>query len=88
MIPESNVQNLMLKEEIVKAVEDGKFHIYSVKTIDEGIEILTGVKAGKRLEDGTFEKDTVNYRVDQRLEQMAERLREFASILAEDKRKP
>jgi lon-related putative ATP-dependent protease len=88
MIPESNVQNLMLKEEIVKAVEDGKFHIYSVKTIDEGIEILTGVKAGKRLEDGTFEKDTVNYRVDQRLKQMAERLREFVSILAEEKKKP
>src|SRR5512136_1392566 len=55
MIPESNVQNLMLKEEIVKAIEDGKFHIYSVKTIDEGIEILTGAKAGMRLEDGTFE---------------------------------
>jgi lon-related putative ATP-dependent protease len=88
MMPESNVQNLMLKEEIVKAVEDGKFHIYSVKTIDEGIEILTGVKAGKKLEDGTFEKDTVNYKVDQRLKQMAERLREFPSILAEEKKRP
>jgi predicted ATP-dependent protease len=87
MIPESNVQNLMLKEEIVKAVEDGKFHIYSVKTIDEGIEILTGVKAGKRIEDGTFEKDTVNYKVDQRLKQMAERLRQFPSILFEEKKK-
>ena len=88
MIPESNVQNLMLKEEIVKAVEDGKFHIYSVRTIDEGIEILTGVKAGKRLEDRTFEKDTLNYKVDGRLRQMAEKLREFASFLAEEKKKP
>jgi lon-related putative ATP-dependent protease len=88
MIPESNVQNLMLKEEIVKAVEDGKFHIYSVKTIDEGMEILTGVKAGKRLEDGTFEKDTINHKVDQRLKQMAERLREFPSISAGEKKKP
>jgi lon-related putative ATP-dependent protease len=88
MIPESNVQNLMLKEEIVKAVEDGKFHIYSVKTIDEGIEILTGVKAGKRLEDGTFEKGTLNYKADERLKQMAERLREFASFQPEEKKKP
>ena len=88
MIPESNVQNLMLKEEIVKAVEDGKFHIYSVKTIDEGIEILTGVKAGKRLEDGTFEKDTLNYKVNERLRQMAEKLREFASFSTEEKKKP
>jgi len=88
MIPRSNVQNLMLKEEIVKAVEDGKFHIYSVRTIDEGIELLTGVKAGKRLEDGTFEKDTLNYKVDERLKQMAEKLREFASFLSEEKKKP
>jgi len=87
MIPESNVQNLMLKEEIVKTVEDGKFHIYSVKTIDEGIEILTGIKAGKRLADGSFEKDTVNYKVDQRLKQMAEKLREFPPFLTEGEKK-
>jgi predicted ATP-dependent protease len=87
MMPESNVQNLMLREEIVKAVEDGKFHIYSVKTIDEGIEILTGAKAGMRLENGTFEKDTLNYKVDERLRQMAEKLREFASFLSEEKKK-
>jgi lon-related putative ATP-dependent protease len=87
MIPESNVQNLMLKEEIVKAVEDGKFHVYSVKNIDEGIELLTGVKAGKRLEDGSFEKDTVNHKVDQRLKQMAEKLKEFPSFLTEAEKK-
>jgi lon-related putative ATP-dependent protease len=72
MIPESNVQNLMLKEEIVDAVKEGKFHIYPVKTIDEGIEVLTGVKAGERGEDGT-----VNYLVDKHLKDMAEKLREF-----------
>jgi predicted ATP-dependent protease len=77
MIPESNVQNLMLKEEIVEAVKEGKFHIYSVKTIDEGIEILTGAKAGAKRSDGTFEDETVNSRVDKRLKEMAERLREF-----------
>ena len=78
MIPESNVQNLMLKEEVVEAVEQGKFHLYSVKTIDEGIEVLTGVKAGERRQDGTFEEGTVNYKVDKRLNEMAEKLREFA----------
>jgi lon-related putative ATP-dependent protease len=87
MIPESNVQNLMLKEEIVDAVKEGKFHIYSVKTIDEGIEILTGVKAGERQKDGTFEKETVNYRVDKRLREMAEKLREFPEFFMEQKKK-
>ncbi|MBY9013563.1 MAG: ATP-dependent protease, partial [Candidatus Lokiarchaeota archaeon] len=79
MIPESNVQNLMLKEEIVDAAKNGKFHIYSTKTIDEGIEVLTGIKAGERQRDGTFLKDTVNYLVDKNLRKMAEKLKEFPS---------
>jgi predicted ATP-dependent protease len=79
MIPESNVQNLMLKEEVVEAVEKGEFHLYSVKTIDEGIEVLTGVKAGERRKDGTFEEDTVNYKVNKRLSEMAEKLTEFGA---------
>ena len=77
MIPESNVQNLMLKEEVVDAVKEGKFHIYSVKTIDEGIEVLTGVKAGESRTDGTFEDGTVNYLVDKQLRDMAEKLKEY-----------
>ena len=77
LIPESNVQNLMLKEEVVEAVKEGKFHIWSVKTVDEGIEILTGVKAGARQEDGTFEEDSVNDRVDKRLRELAEKMRDF-----------
>lgn len=87
MIPESNVQNLMLKEEIVEAVKKGKFHIYSVKTIDEGIELLTGVKAGEQRQDGTYEKGTVNERVDKRLQEMAEKIRQFPPILADEKTK-
>jgi lon-related putative ATP-dependent protease len=78
LIPESNVQNLMLKEEVLEAVREGKFHIWSVKTVDEGIEILTGVKAGARQEDGTFEEDSVNGRVDKRLRELAEKLKDFA----------
>ncbi len=83
MIPESNVQNLMLKEEIVDAVKKGKFHIYSVKTIDEGIEVLTGIKAGERRKDGTFEEGTVNFKVDERLKEMAEKLKAFPQFLLE-----
>ena len=77
MIPESNVRNLMLKKEVVEAVNAGKFHIYPVKTIDEGIEVLTGKPAGKRLPDGTFEKDSVFDLVDKRLTEMAETSKRF-----------
>jgi lon-related putative ATP-dependent protease len=86
MIPESNIQNLMLKEEVVDAVKAGQFHIYSAKTIDEGIEVLTGIKAGKRLKDGTFEDGTVNYRVNKQLEDMAEKLKEFPSAPTVEKK--
>jgi lon-related putative ATP-dependent protease len=85
MIPESNVQNLMLKEEVVEAVKAGKFNIYSVKTIDEGIEALTGKKAGVRREDGTFEEGTVNYLVDKQLGVMAEQLKRFLPFGGEEK---
>ncbi|MCW4025670.1 MAG: AAA family ATPase [Candidatus Bathyarchaeota archaeon] len=77
MIPDSNIQNLMLKEEIIEAVKAGQFSIYSAKTIDEGIEILTGTKAGEREADGTFEEGTVNYLVDKQLKAMADKLKEF-----------
>jgi predicted ATP-dependent protease len=77
IIPESNVGNLMLKEAVVDAVRQGNFHIWPVSHIDEGIEILTGVPAGSRLEAGSFEEGTVNGRVDRRLRQLAERLVNF-----------
>jgi lon-related putative ATP-dependent protease len=77
LIPNSNVRNLMLKDDVVEAVEKGKFHIYPVKTIDEGIEVLTGLKAGRRLKDGSFEPDSINNRVQKRLTSLAEKLRDF-----------
>jgi len=86
MIPESNVQNLMLKEEVVDAAKTGKFHIYSAKSIDEGIEILTGTRAGKKCQDGTFEEGTVNYRVNKQLMNMAEILKEFPSAPTGEKK--
>lgn len=87
MIPESNVQNLMLKEEILDAVKEGKFHISAVSTIDQGIESLTGVRAGAKRKDGTFEKETVNDRVDKRLREMAEKLGEFPPFYPGEKAK-
>ncbi len=85
IIPESNTQNLMLKEEVVEAIKKGKFNIYSVKDVDEGLEILTGIKAGKRLKDGNFEKNSINRRVQNRLEQLAKGMKEFAK--EEEKKK-
>ncbi len=87
LVPESNVQNLMLKEEVVQAIKKGKFHVYSVSNVDEGIELLTGIKAGKRLKDGTFEKNTINKRVQNRLDQLAKGVKEFEKK-EEGKRKP
>ena len=77
MIPASNVQNLMLKEEILKAAKEGKFSIFPARTIDEGIEFLTGVPAGEQQADGSYKEGTVNYLVNRRLQEMAETVREF-----------
>jgi lon-related putative ATP-dependent protease len=74
MIPRSNVQHLMLNEEVVEAVRQGRFHIYPVSTIDEGMEILTGVNAGQLKNDGTYDPGTVNYRVNKRLAEMTQRM--------------
>jgi predicted ATP-dependent protease len=77
LIPHQNVRNLMLREDVVKSIQDGQFHIYQVKTIDEGIEILTGIPAGERQADGTYPEGTVNYLIDKRLREYAEKLKEY-----------
>lgn len=77
IIPTDNVPNLMLKENVVEAVRAGKFHLWPVRTIAEGIEILTGVPAGERGEDGAYEPDSVFGRVSARLRQLAERMAKF-----------
>jgi lon-related putative ATP-dependent protease len=77
MIPESNVANLMLKDDVLQAVRDGQFRIWPVRTIDEGIEILTGVKGGECLPDGGFEEGSVNARVDGHLKALADKLAQF-----------
>lgn len=77
MIPKSNVKDLMLRKDVVQAVEDGKFHIYAVETINEGIEILTGTPAGKKTGDGSYPDGTINQLVDQKLRGLAEGLKNF-----------
>ncbi len=77
MIPFQNIRNLMLREDVIKAVQDGKFHIYAVKTIDEGIEILTGMSAGDKKPDGRYPEGTVNYRAEKRLGELAEGVKEY-----------
>jgi len=77
LIPIENVEDLMLREDVVEAVAAGRFHIYPVARIEEGIELLTGVAAGSRDARGHFEPDTVFGRVNERLRDMADTLKEF-----------
>ncbi len=73
LIPESNVKNLVLKDEVIEAVKQGQFAIYPIKHITEGIELLTGMPAGEKTEDGRYPKDSVYGKAQARLEELAER---------------
>jgi predicted ATP-dependent protease len=72
LMPRSNLRNLMLRPDVVTAVQEGKFHIHAVSTIDEGIEVLTGIAAGARDDDGRYPEGSVNDRVQKKLQQYAE----------------
>jgi lon-related putative ATP-dependent protease len=86
MIPESNVKDLMLRKDVVGAVEEGKFHVCSVKDIDEGIEILTDTEAGEKKKDGTYPEGTINCLVNKKLKELAVGLKEFGNEGAEEKK--
>ena len=75
IIPEGNVDDLMLPEEVVEAVRDGKFHIWAVKTVEEGIEILSGMPAGTPDEEGNYPEGTLFHLVQQRLSELREKLK-------------
>ena len=77
LIPQSNVKNLMLREDVVQAIREGQFHVYPVTTIDQGIGILTGVDAGEQRANGTYADGTVNNAVQQRLQELAGKVRFF-----------
>jgi predicted ATP-dependent protease len=77
MMPESNVEDLMLREDVLEAVAAGKFHIWPVAKVEQGIEVLTGSEAGQKNGDGKFEPGTVFALMDERMRQMAKTLKEF-----------
>ncbi|UCD57210.1 MAG: AAA family ATPase, partial [Candidatus Hydrogenedentota bacterium] len=77
LIPERNVGDLMLSKEVVGAVRGGKFHIYAIRTVEEGLEILTGMKCGKRTKTGKYPKDTLNRLVTERMESLAKGLKDY-----------
>ncbi len=87
LIPATNVRHLMLKEEVVEAVRAGRFHIWSVATIDQGIEILTGVPAGERGADGRYPEGTINFLVDKRLEEFGESMKKFSATHEKEEKK-
>jgi lon-related putative ATP-dependent protease len=78
IIPTSNQQHLMLRHDVVEAVKAGQFNIYAVETVDQAIELLTGLPAGRRGKTGDFTKGSVNQRVEARLIELAETQRDFS----------
>ncbi|MGC9350372.1 MAG: Lon protease family protein, partial [Sulfurovum sp.] len=78
MIPEANIKHLMLKSEVAEAAKEGSFSIYAVKTIDEGITILTDVEAGEKDEKGEYPLHSVNGKVLARLKDLSQKAREYA----------
>ncbi len=87
LIPAQNVENLNLRQDVVQAVREGQFHIYQVRTVDEGIELLTGVPAGEKV-DGRYPEGTVNGRVAKRLEELARIYQEFSQAAEEEEEQP
>ncbi|HEX5772904.1 MAG TPA: Lon protease family protein, partial [Geomobilimonas sp.] len=87
MIPASNLRHLMLKDEVLEAVREGRFHIWSVATIDQGIEVLTGVPAGEWQPDGGYPEGSINFLVDRRLREMLESMKKFTASPEKDEKK-
>ncbi len=77
----------MLRRDVVEAVEKGKFHVYPIEAIEEGIEILTGMKGGELQEDGTYPEGTLFRKVDDKLQEMAEMEKEFGKSKEEEEEK-
>ena len=77
MIPRRNLPQLMLRPEVVEHVRDGRFHVWAVSTIEEGLEVLTGVAAGARDDDGHYAPDTIFGRSDAELTRLAEEVGRF-----------
>jgi len=83
LIPASNVKHLMLRKDVIEAVSQNKFQIYPIETIDQGIEILTGIPAGEKDETGHYPDGTINARVDARLKALAQKRVRFQASLSD-----
>jgi len=79
IIPRQNIPNLILNPELQTAVAEGQFHIFAIETIDEGMEILTGMESGVRNADGHYPEGTLNALVEQRLREMAQVVKDFGN---------
>jgi len=79
IIPALNVKHLMLKEEVIDAVKKKKFHIWAISTVDEGIEILTGKKAGEKDKRGKYPRGSINYLVAHKLQEYSEKFSKLKS---------
>jgi predicted ATP-dependent protease len=82
LIPASNVKHLMIRADVAEAAGKGLFHIWPVETVDQAVELLTGVPAGERGEDGRFADGSVNRRADDRLAEFARKARAFGKTPA------
>jgi lon-related putative ATP-dependent protease len=80
LVPASNVEHLMLRHDVVKAVEEGRFHIYPIAHVDQAIELLTGVAAGEPDKEGKYAKGTINDKIEERLAQLAEIKHEHSKV--------
>lgn len=78
IIPRTNVKDLMLREDVLNAVDEGRFHVYAIDTVDDGIEILTGIPAGKMGKNGKYPKGTVNYEAQKSLESFYKKYAHYA----------
>jgi predicted ATP-dependent protease len=84
LIPVSNVKNLVLRQDVIDAVKAGRFQIYPIENVDQGIEVLTGMPAGEPDEEGMYPADTINGRVQARLEELAKKREEYNKAPAEE----
>lgn len=86
LIPKQNLENLMLRKEIVESVENQQFNIYAIDTVDEGIELLTGVPAGKRNKEGKFKPETIHGKVEKRLQELTDGGKAKSNDKSDDKK--
>jgi predicted ATP-dependent protease len=87
IIPRSNIENLMLKEEVTRSIQARKFHVWAIETVEDGLKILTDMEVGERQKNGKFPRNSLYYMVENQLRDFAKRSNDFKKSIGEDKRK-